>query len=111
METYFENIESHLAAEMRAKLMQDLRLLATDAEELLKATAGETGQEAQAARARLTQSIQRSKSTYQRLQQQTLEGARAAVRKADLVIREHPYHSAGLAFGLGVLLGVLVSRR
>ena len=37
----------------------------------------------------------------------TLERAKAA----DRVIREHPYQTIGLAFGLGLLIGVLARRR
>ena len=32
------------------------------------------------------------------------------VKVADEVIREHPYESMGVAFGLGLLLGVIASR-
>ena len=30
---------------------------------------------------------------------------------ADKTIREHPYESVGVAFGVGLLIGVLVGRR
>ena len=30
---------------------------------------------------------------------------------ADVVIRDHPYQSIGIAFGVGVLIGVLVARK
>ena len=32
-------------------------------------------------------------------------------KKADTVIRDHPYESIGIAFGLGLLIGVLVRRK
>jgi ElaB/YqjD/DUF883 family membrane-anchored ribosome-binding protein len=43
----------------------------------------------------------------QRVQQKTVERAKAT----DHVIREHPYETVGLAFGLGVLIGFLVRRK
>ena len=47
------------------------------------------------------------KMLVQRAEEKALERAKAA----DRVIREHPYHTLGVAFGLGVLIGVLVRRR
>jgi ElaB/YqjD/DUF883 family membrane-anchored ribosome-binding protein len=34
-----------------------------------------------------------------------------AAKATDRVIREHPYESIGAAFGVGLLLGLLVTRR
>ena len=41
-----------------------------------------------------------------------MEEKTIAVAKAtDRTIREHPYESIGIAFGLGLLVGVLVARK
>ncbi|MCI0745746.1 MAG: hypothetical protein L0Y58_10105 [Verrucomicrobia subdivision 3 bacterium] len=40
------------------------------------------------------------------IQEKTVAGARAT----DRAIRQHPYESIGIAFGLGVLIGVLINR-
>ena len=42
-----------------------------------------------------------------RVQEGTVAGAKAT----DRAIREHPYEALGVAFGLGVLIGVLIARR
>jgi ElaB/YqjD/DUF883 family membrane-anchored ribosome-binding protein len=47
------------------------------------------------------------KTLVQRAEEKAVEQAKAA----DRVIREHPYHTVGIAFGLGVLIGVLLRRR
>jgi ElaB/YqjD/DUF883 family membrane-anchored ribosome-binding protein len=47
------------------------------------------------------------KSMIERAQEQAVERAKAA----DRVIRDHPYQTIGLAFGLGLLIGVLARRR
>ncbi len=39
------------------------------------------------------------------------ETTAAAAKATDRCIREHPYETIGVGFGLGVLIGVLVSRR
>ena len=111
METYFPNIEETHSTLARERVLNDLRTLARDAENLLQATAGEVGEKAAAARSRLTIALERAKTTCAELQDRTVAAAKAAARKTDAVIREHPYHSIGVAFGLGVLIGVLVVRK
>jgi ElaB/YqjD/DUF883 family membrane-anchored ribosome-binding protein len=58
-------------------------------------------------RANLENVIEKAKEACERLQNQTA----AAAKATDKTIREHPYEALGVAFGLGVLIGVLVTRR
>jgi ElaB/YqjD/DUF883 family membrane-anchored ribosome-binding protein len=39
------------------------------------------------------------------------ERTRATVKAADEMVHEHPYTSMGLALGVGLLIGVLISRK
>ena len=57
-------------------------------------------------RARLETATEKAKEVCKRLQEQTV----AAVKAADEAVREHPYQAIGIAFGVGVLIGVLVAR-
>jgi ElaB/YqjD/DUF883 family membrane-anchored ribosome-binding protein len=113
METHFENMEQlHSQSEVaRERVLTDLRTLARDSEELLKVTAGDVSDKAREVRARLSSALERARATCDDLQQHTLANARAAAKKADTVIRDHPYESIGTAFGIGLLIGVLVGRR
>jgi ElaB/YqjD/DUF883 family membrane-anchored ribosome-binding protein len=111
METNYEAIENAHSAIARERVMADLQTLTHDAEELLKATAGDVSEKAKEARTRVAAALERAKATYSQLQDQTVASARAAAKKADLVIRDHPYESIGASFGLGLLIGVLVARR
>lgn len=111
METNYEAIERGHSAEARERLMEDLQTLTRDAEDLLKATAGDVSDKAKEARSRVTAALERAKGTYLNLQAQTLARAKAAAKKADTVIRDHPYESIGVAFGVGLLIGVLVTRK
>jgi ElaB/YqjD/DUF883 family membrane-anchored ribosome-binding protein len=45
------------------------------------------------------------------LLQRAEEAAVQRAKAADRVIRDHPYQTIGLAFGLGLLIGVLARRR
>jgi ElaB/YqjD/DUF883 family membrane-anchored ribosome-binding protein len=53
---------------------------------------------------RLSAAMQSAKNN---IQEKTAAGARAT----DHAIRQHPYESLGIAFGLGLLIGVLINRR
>jgi len=59
--------------------------------------------EAGKTRAKLEAVIEKAKATCERLQDQTV----AAAKSTDQTIREKPYHAMGVAFGVGVVLGVL----
>jgi ElaB/YqjD/DUF883 family membrane-anchored ribosome-binding protein len=111
METYFANLELGQSAMARERVLQDFKALVHDSESLLKATASDLSEKAKEARARLSGALERAKATCAELQAQTMTSATAAAKKADTVIREHPYESAGMAFGLGVLIGVLLARK
>jgi len=89
------------------KLLKDLKAVVHDGEELLRASAQELGERGQAAREKLTAALEVAKETSRRLQ----ERAKETAQSADRLLREYPYQSIGVAFGMGVLIGVLVNRR
>lgn len=89
------------------KLVQDFKVVMHDAESLLKASAGELGEKAREARARLAASLEGAKANFHKIEDRAVAGAKAT----DQMIREHPYQSLGVAFGVGLLIGVLVTRR
>jgi len=107
METHFPTMVPAGERVTRQKLMNDLKILVHDAEGLLKATSTDLGEKAREARAKLTATLDSAKATCKRLEEKTV----AAAKAADEVIREHPYHSLGIAFGAGVLIGVLMNRK
>ncbi len=89
------------------RLASHLKALVEDAEELMNRTAGQGGENVTAVRGRLAAALESAKAACQRLEEKTV----AAAKATDRTIREHPYESIGLAFGLGLLVGVLVARK
>jgi ElaB/YqjD/DUF883 family membrane-anchored ribosome-binding protein len=81
--------------------------LAEDAQALLAATANVAETKVIEARKRLTAALDRGKEAWGQAQDYAVAQAKAA----DEVIRDHPYQSIGIAFGIGALLGLLMSRR
>jgi len=57
-------------------------------------------------RAKLEATVEKAKAACERLEEKTV----AAAKVTDKAVREHPYQAIGIVFGLGVLIGVLVSR-
>ena len=84
-----------------------LQSLAADAQALLAATTDVAGEKVAEARKRLTAALEKGRETWESVQEKAVEGAKAT----DQVIREHPYQALGVAFGIGALVGFLVSRR
>lgn len=111
MESHFPDMEGSQSQMARERVMADMRALARDAESLLKATAEDASEKAKEARVKLMAAVERAKSTYEAMQAQGIETARAAAKKADATIRAHPYESLGVALGVGVLIGILLRRR
>jgi ElaB/YqjD/DUF883 family membrane-anchored ribosome-binding protein len=101
MEMYFSNMTAEEGT--KEKLVQDLMTLVQDAEELVKAAGGNV---AAKSKMELISALDRVKASCKRVEAQAVVGA----KRTDQLIRENPYQSIGIAFGLGLLLGVLVNR-
>ena len=93
--------------EANRRLASDLKAVVRDAEELMKATAGQAGEKVTEMRTRLAAALESAKATCHRLEERTV----AAAKATDRTIRDHPYESIGIAFGVGLLVGVLVTRK
>jgi len=93
--------------ESTEKLLQDLKEVVRDGEELLRAGVEELGDRGSAAREKLMAALEIARETQRRLQERAVAGAKAA----DGYIRDNPYQSIGIAFGVGILLGLFVTRR
>ena len=82
------------------KLMQDLRAVVGDAEELLKATAGQAGERIEKIRTRAEESVR-----VARARMKDVGG------ELDEQVRENPWTAVGIAAGIGLVLGILLARK
>jgi ElaB/YqjD/DUF883 family membrane-anchored ribosome-binding protein len=89
------------------KLKQDVHTVIEDAEALLGATADQAGERVKELRGRLATALERTRATCCDLEAKAAEQA----KKADHVIREHPYESIGIALGIGLLVGWMLGRK
>ncbi len=93
------------------RILEDLRRVVDDAEALLSATGDAAGEQAQAARTRTAESLHQARERLQGLEEEVVGRAKDAARDADRYVRDNPWQSVGIAAAVGLVLGVLISRR
>jgi ElaB/YqjD/DUF883 family membrane-anchored ribosome-binding protein len=93
------------------KLVQDLKTVMSDAEELLRATANQAGEKVSAARERIQDSMHRAKVKLADAEAVVLDKTKQAARAADEYVHENPWKAVSIAAGVGFLLGLLINRR
>lgn len=102
---------SEVAQVTRAKLMEDLRAVVADVEELLKATANQTGERIAAARAKAQESLKAVKARLAEERAAVMARTKAAAKAADDHVRENPWKAVGVAVVVGLVFGILATRR
>jgi ElaB/YqjD/DUF883 family membrane-anchored ribosome-binding protein len=93
------------------QLVRDFKILVADAESLLKATAGQSGEAVAAMRTKVGESLAVAKVKLSEAEQLALEKAKAAAAATDEYVHEHPWHAVGIAAGVGLVIGLLIGRR
>ena len=93
------------------KLLEELQGVVHDAEALLKATAAQTGEKIQEARARTEESLRKIKARLGDVEDEALKRARVLAGEAEDYVQTNPWQVIGAAAGIGLLLGLLMSRR
>ncbi|KAF0812006.1 hypothetical protein IGB42_03548 [Andreprevotia sp. IGB-42] len=93
------------------ELIDDLRTVLNDTENLIKAAVGEQGDKAVALRERIAANLTTAKAKLIETEQVVATKAKAAAKATDEYVHENPWTAIGVAAGVGFLLGLLVSRR
>jgi ElaB/YqjD/DUF883 family membrane-anchored ribosome-binding protein len=93
------------------QLIEDLKTVMTDAEALLKATSAQTGEKIQEVRARAEESLRLAKQRLTAAEEEALRRAREFADATEEYVRDNPWQSVGIAAGVGLVLGLLLSRR
>ena len=96
-----------LAEETNEKGSNKLHDIMNEAQDFMKSTSEHVSDRAKELRDRLETALESAKEATRKMQEKAKEAAKAT----DHSIREHPYQSIGVAFGVGLLLGVLLARR
>lgn len=95
----------------KEKLINDLHQGIADSEEMLKLTADEVSAGAVQLRERVRVRMEKAKAELVHLQQVTVEKAKAAGHATDEFVHQNPWKSIGISAGVGLVVGLLISRR
>jgi ElaB/YqjD/DUF883 family membrane-anchored ribosome-binding protein len=93
------------------QLLADLKTVMNDAEALLRATSTQTGEKIQEVRARAEESLRQAKQRLSTIEDEALRRAREVADATDEYVRDNPWQSVGIAAGVGLLVGLLLTRR
>src|SRR4051812_21148008 len=80
-----------------------------------KAAARQTGQQVKSTASEMAEAgretARRFGTAWESTKNNIQEKATTSARATDRAIRDHPYETLGIAFAIGVLLGVLINRK
>lgn len=97
--------------DVRDRLNTSLKHMVEEAEHLLRNVQRSGSEEFNAVRDKFETRLHQARAELAALQDTAVDNARRAARATDHAVHEHPYTAMGLAAGVGVLLGMLISRR
>lgn len=95
----------------KEQLINEFKVVVADAEALLKATANTGDVKLSELRAKAEESLGIAKERIMDIQTEVLAKTKAAAKATDAYVHENPWRSIGFAASLGVVVGLLISRR
>jgi ElaB/YqjD/DUF883 family membrane-anchored ribosome-binding protein len=108
-----KNTMDNLAADLEApkeKLVAELKQMVSDAEDLLNATASQTGEIATIARSKIQSSLKTIKSRLHAAESSVILHTREGAKAADQYVHANPWQSIGISACAGVIIGMLIRR-
>ena len=94
------------AAASRDKLVEDVKVLTRDVQELLKATASVVGDKAAEARVKVEDSLKVAQDKLSIVQDNVKAKGKEAITLTDEYVHDNPWNAVGIAAGVGFLIGL-----
>ena len=95
----------------KQKLVSDMKVVVSDAEEILRATAGVAGEKMVDLRERIAERLRDAKLRLADAEAALVDKTKAAARATDDFVNDKPWKAVGIAAGVGLLLDVIIDRR
>ena len=95
----------------RSSMIDEFSSVLTEAEDMLKRAASETGERAKDLRSQVEAKLLHAKLRLQELQGEAVDRAKDTARAADDYVHGHPWQAIGVAAALGFVVGLLMNRR
>ena len=89
----------------------DMKTLVKDAQDLLREASLASGDKAEELRARGLAMLDTAMEKAHEVQVIAVEKGKAAAHSTDEFVHEHPWKAVGIAAGIGLVVGMLISRR
>lgn len=99
------------AEDASQRLASSLQQMVDEAEHLLANAQRGGNEQFNAARDKFEHQLRQAKNELRDLQGNAADSARRAARFTDHAVHDHPYTAMGMAAGVGLLVGMLISRR
>ena len=93
------------------QLLHDLQAVIHDAETLLANATLPGNEEFKSARARIETTIRHARDEIIRLEKLVVEKTKEAVHATDEYVKENPWQAVGLGAAVGLVIGLLISRK
>ena len=93
------------------KLLESLKAALDEAEGLLRSAANATGEQAEELRERAMDSLRSTRASLYDTQESILRQGKKAIREADDYVHDKPWQAIAAVGVVGLLLGLLISRR
>jgi ElaB/YqjD/DUF883 family membrane-anchored ribosome-binding protein len=95
----------------RNKMVDEFSAVLTEAEDMLKRAASETGDKAKDLRSQVEAKLLAAKLRMQELQGQAVDRAKETARATDDYVHDNPWQAIGIAAVAGFVVGLLMNRR
>lgn len=102
---------SQTTVDPQEQLVSDIKSVIADAEEVLSATADQTGDKVARLRARVQARLHDAKVRLIDAEAMLIAKTKAAAQATDTYVHESPWTAIGIAAGVGLLLGLVIGRR
>ena len=104
-------MENSMNTTAKDKLVNDFKTVVSDADTLVKETASQSGQKLADMRAKTGESVNAAKAKLLEAQTTAIARTKETAKATDEYVHENPWKSVGIAAGVGLVLGVLMSVR
>jgi len=106
-----EDVMPHETTVTKDKLIEDLKIVIADAEDLLRATASQAGEKISAAREKVQDSLDRARAGLGNIEDVVMDTGKQVVRATDEYVQDNPWQAVGIAAAVGLVIGLLISKR
>jgi len=106
-----EDVMPHETTVTKDKLIEDLKIVIADAEDLLRATASQAGEKISAAREKVQDSLDRARAGLGNIEDVVMDTGKQVARATDEYVQANPWQAVGIAAAVGLVIGLLISKR